>query len=83
MVESIARMIGAARKFLRFGTCVDAFMSSVSSTGQYYSSSVLQVVVTLSRISNAMFLFCDHLLWLQSINLMKINLKYWDNLADR
>ena len=79
--DDLARMIGATRRFLRLGTCVDALYSSFLSVS--HPDSFVRMTVTLSHIANAMYLFCDHLLFLHHNKLLRINVKKWDNLSDR
>ena len=79
--DSLASMIGATRKFLRLGTCVDALLSSFTSVS--HPDPFVRMTVTLSRIANTMYLFCDHLIFLHNNNLVNIDLKGWDNLSDR
>ena len=79
--DNLASMIGATRKFLRLGTCVDALLSSFTSVS--HPDPFVRMTVTLSRIANTMYLFCDHLIFLHNNNLVNIDLKGWDNLSDR
>ena len=79
--DNLASMIGATRKFLRLGTCVDALYSSFTTVP--HPDSFVRMTVTLSRIANTMYLFCDHLIFLHNNNLIRIDSKSWNNLSDR
>ena len=79
--DNLASMIGATRKFLRLGTCVDALYSSFTSVS--HPDPFVRLTVTLSRIANTMYLFCDHLIFLHNNNIISIDSKVWDNLSDR
>ena len=79
--DYLARLTGAARKFLRLGTCIDSLYASFSIP--MHLDTLSSLTVTFSRIANTMYLFCDHLIWCHSTNFIKIDKKYWDNLSDR
>ena len=81
LYHAMAAKIGSARKMLRFGTCIEALYSSFNTP--YHQDGIYQMLVSLSNISNAMYLFCDHLLWLHNNNWLNINHESWDNLSDR
>lgn len=73
--------LSSARKLLRLGTCVDAFHSSLASVG--HPDIVLRITITLSRISNAMFLLCDHFIWLHRAKVINVDVEGWNELSNR
>ena len=73
--------LSSARKLLRLGTCIDALHSSVASVG--HPDIVLRVTITLSRISNAMFLLCDHFIWLHRAKVINVDVDGWNELSNR
>lgn len=77
--DYLAKLTGAARKFLRLGTCIDSLYASFSIP--LHLDTLSSLTVTFSRIANTMYLFCDHLIWCHSINFIKIDKKYWDDLS--
>ena len=44
---------------------------------------VLRITITLSRISNAMFLFCDHFIWLHRAKVINVDVDGWNELSNR
>ena len=60
---------------------MDALCSSFTSVS--HPDPFVRMTVTLSRIANTMYLFCDHLIFLHNNNLVSIDSKAWDNLSDR
>ena len=73
--------LSSARKLLRLGTCIDSLRSSVASVG--HPDIVLRVTITLSRISNAMFLLCDHFVWLHRAKVINVDVDGWNELSNR
>jgi len=73
--------LSSARKLLRLGTCIDALHSSVASVG--HPDIVLRITITLSRISNAMFLLCDHFIWLHRAKVINVDVEGWNELSNR
>ena len=73
--------LSSARKLLRLGTCIDALRSSVASVG--HPDIVLRITITLSRISNAMFLLCDHFIWLHRAKVINVDVDGWNELSNR
>ena len=73
--------LSSARKLLRLGTCIDAIHASVASVG--HPDIVLRVTITLSRISNAMFLLCDHFIWLHRAKVINVDVDGWNELSNR
>ena len=80
-ISQLVATISFSRKFLRLGTFIDALYSSCSSISNPQPG--LRVLVTLSRIAGAMYLFCDHLLWCNNMRLVSINQKFWTNTSER
>ena len=79
--KQLGDLLATNRKLLRLGTCVDALNSSLATVG--HPDLVIRLTVTLARISSAMFLFTDHLLWLHRANLVRLDVAKWSNLSDR
>lgn len=73
--------LSSARKLLRLGTCIDALHSSVAFVG--HPDIVLRITITLSRISNAMFLLCDHFIWLHRAKVINVDVEGWNELSNR
>jgi len=79
--KQLGDLLATNRKLLRLGTCVDALNSSLATVD--HPDLVIRLTVTLARISSAMFLFTDHLLWLHRANLVRVDVAKWSNLSDR
>lgn len=67
---------------LRFGKCLDVFYSSFKSI--HYPDLTIRLTLTLSKISQALYLFADHFIWLARSGLFRtIDLKKWNQAANR
>lgn len=67
---------------LRFGKCVDS-LYSVAST--FHNPDLfIRVTLTLSKVTNSLFLFADHLIWLARSGFLKnIDSNKWTELSNR
>lgn len=65
---------------LRFGKCVDAFNSSISHLS--IQDPTFRAALVLSRISESLYLLCDHLLWVSKLGLLKVDQSKFANLAN-
>lgn len=79
--KTLEETLSSARKLLRLGTCVEVLHSSLSTVS--HPDIVIRLTVTLSRIANAMFLFCDHLIWLTRVGIIRTDAAKWNELSNR
>lgn len=67
---------------LRFGKCLDVFYASLRTI--HYPDLAIRVTLTMSKLSQALFLFADHFLWLARTGLFKsIDAKKWGKYANK
>lgn len=67
---------------LRFGRCVDIFYSSLRTI--HYPDLTIRVTLTLSKLSQSLFLLADHFMWLARTGLFKgINTNRWGKFANK
>lgn len=78
-MKELAAALGAARKLNRFGTVLSVMLSSTKTVK--HPDLIIRTTCTLSRISSAMFLFCDHLLWLHQAKLLTVDCGKWSQLS--
>lgn len=66
---------------LRFGKSFDFLYGALKS--MHIEDSVLRITITLSRINQALYLFFDHLLWIDRVGLYKVDRQRWSELSAR
>lgn len=67
---------------MRFGKCLDVFYASLKTI--HYPDLVIRVTLTMSKLSQSLFLFADHFLWLARTGMFKsIDVKKWGNMANK
>ena len=67
---------------LRFGKCFEVFYSSFKSI--HYPDVVIRMTLTLAKLSQALFLLSDHIIWLSRSGLFKgINPKKWLQISNK
>jgi len=81
-VKTLEYICSTFRKLLRFGKCVDVFYAAFKTI--HYEDLVIRVTLTISKLSQSLFLFGDHFLWLARTGLFKnINVKKWAEISNR
>lgn len=66
---------------LRFGKGLDVFYASLRAI--HYPDLTIRVTLTMSKISQALFLLADHLLWLARTGLTAVDPKKWSKIANK
>ncbi|XP_075167203.1 peroxisomal biogenesis factor 11ab [Haematobia irritans] len=80
--KSLEYILSTFRKLLRFGKCLDVFYASLRTI--HYPDLAIRVTLTTSKLSQALFLFADHFLWLARTGLFKsIDAKKWGQYANK
>ncbi|XP_054738360.1 peroxisomal membrane protein 11B [Anastrepha obliqua] len=80
--KTVEYILSTFRKLLRFGRCVDIFYSSLRTI--HYPDLTIRVTLTLSKLSQSLFLLADHFMWLARTGLFKdINSKRWGEFANK
>ncbi|KAH8327035.1 hypothetical protein KR074_001069 [Drosophila pseudoananassae] len=79
--KTIEYILSTFRKLLRFGKCVDVFYGTLKTI--HYPDLTIRVTLTLSKLSQSLFLFADHFLWLARTGLTAVNAKRWSSIANK
>lgn len=67
---------------LRFGKCVDLLYASLKTI--HNPNVTLRLTLTLSKLSQALFLYADHIVWLARSGLFKdVNVTAWNERANK
>lgn len=67
---------------LRFGKCLDVFYASLRTI--HYPDLAVRITLTMGKLSQALFLFADHFLWLARTGLFKsIDTRKWGKYANK
>lgn len=66
---------------LRLGRCIDTLYSVLSLF--HYPDATVRITVILSKISNALFLLADHILWLGRSDLYTVNTEKWSKISNK
>ncbi|XP_061389077.1 peroxisomal membrane protein 11B [Musca vetustissima] len=80
--KSLEYILSTFRKLLRFGKCLDVFYASLRTI--HYPDLAIRVTLTAGKLSQALFLFADHFLWLGRTGFFKsIDAKKWGKYANK
>ncbi|ALC42312.1 Pex11 [Drosophila busckii] len=79
--KTIEYILSTFRKLLRFGKGLDVFYASLRAI--HYPDLTIRVTLTMSKISQALFLLADHFLWLARTGLTSVNAKKWAKMANK
>ncbi|TDG47023.1 hypothetical protein AWZ03_006460 [Drosophila navojoa] len=79
--KTIEYILSTFRKLLRFGKGLDVFYASLRAI--HYPDLTIRVTLTMSKISQALFLLADHLLWLARTGLTAVDPKKWSKIANK
>lgn len=66
---------------LRLGRCIDTLYSVLPLF--HYPDTTVRITVILSKISNALFLLTDHILWLGRADLCNVNTEKWSRISNK
>ncbi|CRK93704.1 CLUMA_CG007232, isoform A [Clunio marinus] len=68
-LKSLEYILSSFRKLLRFGKSLEVFYGALKSI--HYSDAWLAFTITVNKISQSIFLFTDHIIWLARSGLVK------------
>ncbi|XP_075216010.1 peroxisomal biogenesis factor 11ab isoform X3 [Lycorma delicatula] len=80
-LKQIEYTFSTFRKILRLGRCIDVLYSSLTTIN--YTEPMVRLTSTLSKITNGLYLLCDHVLWAARAGLADINTAEWGTTANR
>lgn len=66
---------------LRLGRCLDSLYSALSAMN--YPDLVIRITLTISKITNALFLLADHIIWIGRAGVFRVNLDKWNSIANK
>ncbi|XP_057318161.1 peroxisomal membrane protein 11B [Microplitis mediator] len=81
ILKSLEYTFSSFRKLLRLGRFLDSLYSALSS--MKYPNLVIRITLTLSKISNALYLLADHIIWVGRAGLLKVNIDKWNTIANK
>jgi len=81
-LKSLEYVLSSFRKLLRFGKSLEAFHGALKTI--HYSDAWLAFTLTVNKISQSLFLFSDHIIWLSRSGLVKdIETAKWSQRSNR
>ncbi|XP_046492213.1 peroxisomal membrane protein 11B [Neodiprion pinetum] len=81
ILKSLEYTFSSFRKLLRLGRCLDLLYSALSS--MRYPDLVVRITMTLSKISNALFLLADHIIWVGRAGICQVNVEKWNQVSNK
>ncbi|KAI9577885.1 peroxisomal membrane protein 11B [Glossina fuscipes] len=80
--KSLEYILSTFRKLLRFGKCLDIFYASLRTV--HHPDLTIRITLTLGKLSQALFLFADHFMFLARTGLFKnLNANRWSTFANK
>ncbi|KAK6642775.1 hypothetical protein RUM43_004277 [Polyplax serrata] len=80
-LKSLEYTLSTFRKLLRLGKSLEVLYTTLKTI--HYEDFMVKITCTLSKLSNAMFLLTDHLLWLGRSGLANVNMNKWSEISNR
>ncbi|KAL1110451.1 hypothetical protein AAG570_007982 [Ranatra chinensis] len=80
-LKSLEYTFSTFRKLLRLGRFVDTMYGALKTID--YPDYVVSITCTMSKIAYAMFLLCDHILWIGRVGVMDVNIEKWSVTANK
>lgn len=80
-LKSLEYSLSTFRKLLRLGRCIESLYGALSS--MHYNDITVRFTATLSKIANALYLLCDHILWAARAGVADINTDKWGRIANK
>ncbi|KZC07566.1 PREDICTED: peroxisomal membrane protein 11B [Dufourea novaeangliae] len=81
ILRSLEYTFSSFRKLLRLGRCLDSLYAAVKM--MKYPDGAIRVLLTASKIANALFLLTDHIIWIGRVGLHKVNIEKWSKTANK
>ncbi|XP_071440356.1 peroxisomal membrane protein 11B [Hetaerina americana] len=78
-LQSLEYTFGSFRRLLRLGRFLDSLYSALSSI--HHADVIVRITLTLSKISSALFLLADHMLWFGRTGLIDVDSPRWSRLS--
>ncbi|EFN75274.1 peroxisomal membrane protein 11A [Harpegnathos saltator] len=81
ILKSLEFTFSSFRKLLRLGRCLDSLYQASQMTKQ--SELVVRITLIMAKVSNALYLLADHLIWMGRMGIMNVNLTKWTETANK
>lgn len=81
VLKSLEYTFSSFRKLLRLGRCLDSLQAALSS--MRYPDLMIRITLTLSKISNALFLLADHIIWVGRAGICQVNVDKWNQVSNK
>ncbi|XP_066598257.1 peroxisomal membrane protein 11B [Prorops nasuta] len=81
VLRSLEYTFSSFRKLLRFGRFLDSLYSALKL--MKYPDLTIRVTLILAKISNALFLLADHIIWLGRVGITRVNIEKWSHTANK
>lgn len=80
-LKNLEYSLGTARKLLRLGRFLDVLYSSLKTI--HLNDLALRVSITMGKINQALYLLTDHVVWLERLNLMRVDKTKWTTRSNK
>ncbi|KAF4525493.1 hypothetical protein B566_EDAN002353 [Ephemera danica] len=80
-LKSLEYNLSTFRKLLRLGRFLDVLYGALST--MKHCDATIRITLTLAKISHAVFLLTDHLLWLGRAGLARVDNKKWSRISNK
>ncbi|XP_051157186.1 peroxisomal membrane protein 11B [Leptopilina boulardi] len=81
VLKSLEYTFSSFRKLLRLGRCFESLYSTFSTIN--YPDVVIRITMSVSRISSALFLLADHIIWIGRVGIMQVDISKWTSMSNR
>lgn len=79
--KNLEYSLSTARKLLRLGRFLDVMYSSLKT--MHLNDVTLRVSITMGKISQALYLLTDHIIWFDRMSLININKTKWTTTSNK
>ncbi|KAI5633552.1 peroxisomal biogenesis factor 11 (PEX11) domain-containing protein [Phthorimaea operculella] len=80
-IKNLELTLSSFRKILRLGRCVDVGYTALNT--MQIEDPILRFCLTASKLSNALFLYADHIVWLTKSGFLKTDSEKWNKTANK
>ncbi|KAL0117281.1 hypothetical protein PUN28_010258 [Cardiocondyla obscurior] len=81
ILRSLEFTFSSFRKLLRFGRCLDSLYSALKISK--YPDLTVRITLITAKITNALYLLADHLIWIGRVGILRVNLEKWNKAANK
>ncbi|KAJ0174030.1 hypothetical protein K1T71_010176 [Dendrolimus kikuchii] len=80
-IKNLEITFSSFRKILRLGRCIDVCYTALNS--MHIEDPFLRLTITISKITHALFLYADHIVWLTRSGFLKTDSDGWNRTANK